>query len=150
MLAFSRIQKRICISIISMPINSALEKRIQIGAGYAQFFKYANDFFCILENTCMQCKILFFYHFLKLSPRSQMFIIIIFITITQQPEQDRWAENQPTAGLSSLNEYENEYENGMRRSRTELLCVILAMTHSFMYSHITPYTHLFYVVGSSH
>ena len=53
---------------------------------------------------------------LKLSPRSQMFIIIIFITITQQPEQDRWAENQPTAGLSSL----NEYENGMRRSRTEL------------------------------
>ena len=35
--------------------------------------------------------------------------------------QDRWAENQPTAGLSSLNEYENEYENGMRRSRTELL-----------------------------
>ena len=58
----------------------------------------------------------------ELSPRSQMFIIIIFITITQQPEQDRWAENQPTAGLSSLNEYEyeNEYENGMRRSRTEL------------------------------
>ena len=57
-----------------------------------------------------------------------MFIIIIIIfititiTITQQPEQDRWAENQPTAGLSSLNEYEyeNEYENGMRRSRTEL------------------------------
>ena len=47
-----------------------------------------------------------------------MFIIIIFITITQQPEQDRWAENQPTAGLSSLNEY--EYENGMRRSKTEL------------------------------
>ena len=42
-----------------------------------------------------------------------MFIIIIFITITQQPEQDRWAE---TAGLSSLNEYEyeNVYENGMR------------------------------------
>ena len=54
-----------------------------------------------------------------------MFIItiIIFIPITQQPEQDRWAENQSTAGLSSLNEdeYENEYENGMRRSRTELL-----------------------------
>ena len=46
--------------------------------------------------------------------RSQMFII--FITITQQPEQDRWAENQPTAGLSSL----NEYENGMRKSETEL------------------------------
>ena len=42
----------------------------------------------------------------------------IFITITQQPEQERWAENQPTAGLSSLNEY--EYENGMRRSKTEL------------------------------
>ena len=46
-----------------------------------------------------------------------MFIIIIFITITQQPEQDRWAENQPTAGLSSL----NEYENGMGKSETELL-----------------------------
>ena len=45
-------------------------------------------------------------------------MFIIFIPITQQPEQDRWAENQPTAGLSSLNEY--EYENGMRRSRTEL------------------------------
>ena len=53
-----------------------------------------------------------------------MFIItiIIFIPITQQPEQDRLAENQPTAGLSSLNEYdnENEYENGMRKSETEL------------------------------
>ena len=58
----------------------------------------------------------------ELSLRSKMFIIIIFITITQQPEQDRWAENQPTAGLSSLNEYgyENEYENGMRKSETEL------------------------------
>ena len=55
---------------------------------------------------------------MKLSPRSQMLIItiIIFIPITQQPEQDRWAENQPTAGLSSL----NEYENGMRKSETEL------------------------------
>ena len=54
-----------------------------------------------------------------------MFIItiIIFIPITQQPEQDRWAENQPTAGLSSLNEYENEYENGMRRSKTELKAI---------------------------
>ena len=54
-------------------------------------------------------------------------IIIIFIPITQQPEQDRWAENQPTAGLSSLNEYEyeNEYENGMRRSRTELKIIKL-------------------------
>ena len=52
-----------------------------------------------------------------------MFIItiIIFIPITQQPEQDRWAENQPTAGLNSLNEYENECENGMRRSETELV-----------------------------
>ena len=59
----------------------------------------------------------------KLSPRSQMFIItiIIFIPITQQPEQDRLAENQPTAGLSSLNEYDNENENGMRKSETELL-----------------------------
>ena len=47
-------------------------------------------------------------------------IIIIFIPITQQPEQDRWAENQPMAGLSSLNEYEYEYENGMRKSKTEL------------------------------
>ena len=47
-----------------------------------------------------------------------MFIItiIIFIPVTQQPEQDRLAENQPTAGLSSL----NEYENGMRKSETEL------------------------------
>ena len=56
-----------------------------------------------------------------------MFIIIIFIPITQQ--QDRWAENQPTAGLSSLNEYEyeyeNEYENGMRRSKTELVLLAL-------------------------
>ena len=51
-----------------------------------------------------------------------MFIItiIILILITQQPEQDRLAENQPTAGLSSLNEYENEYENGMKKSETEL------------------------------
>ena len=47
-----------------------------------------------------------------------MFIItiIIFIPITQQPVQDRLAENQPTAGLSSL----NEYENGMGKSETEL------------------------------
>ena len=54
-----------------------------------------------------------------LDPRqklSQMFIIIIIILITQQPEQDRLAENQLTAGLSSL----NEYENGMRKSETEL------------------------------
>ena len=44
-----------------------------------------------------------------LDPRqklSQMFIITIIILITQQPEQDRLAENQPTASLSSL--YENE------------------------------------------
>ena len=64
-----------------------------------------------------------------------MFIItiIIFILITQQPEQNRLAENQPTAGLSSLNEYENkyenEYDNRMRKSETELkegegLCAI--------------------------
>ena len=52
-----------------------------------------------------------------------MFIIII--TITQQPEQDSWAENQPTAGLSSLNEY--EYENGMRRSRTELTFISIGV-----------------------
>ena len=39
-----------------------------------------------------------------------MFIMAIIIPITQQPEQDRLAENQPTAGLSSLNAYENEYE----------------------------------------
>ena len=52
-----------------------------------------------------------------------MFIItiIIFIPITQQPEQDRLAENQPTAGLSNLNENDNKYENGMRKSETELL-----------------------------
>ena len=61
-----------------------------------------------------------------------MFIITIIIPITKQPEQDRWAENQSTAGLISLNEYENkyeneyeneyenDYENGMRRSETEL------------------------------
>ena len=47
--------------------------------------------------------------------------LIIFIPITKQPEQNRLAENQPTAGLSSLNEYENEYENGMRKSETELI-----------------------------
>ena len=54
----------------------------------------------------------------QLSPQSQMFIItiIIFIPITQQPVHDRLAENQPTAGLSSL----NEYENGMGKSKTEL------------------------------
>ena len=45
--------------------------------------------------------------------------IIIFIPITQQPEQDRLAENLPIAGLSSLNEYKNDYENGMRKSETE-------------------------------
>ena len=47
-----------------------------------------------------------------------MFIItiIIFIPITQQPVHDRLAENQPTAVLSSL----NEYENGMGKSETEL------------------------------
>ena len=53
-----------------------------------------------------------------------MFIItiIIFTPTTQQPEQDRLAENQPTAGLSGLNEYgyENEYENGMIKTKTEL------------------------------
>ena len=50
---------------------------------------------------------------LKLSPWSQMFIItiIIFIPITQQRELDRLSENQPTAGLSRLNEYSNEYKN---------------------------------------
>ena len=51
-----------------------------------------------------------------------MFIItiIILIPITQQPVQDRLAENQPTVGLSSLNEAEKEYENGMGKSETEL------------------------------
>ena len=46
----------------------------------------------------------------KLSLRSQMFIIpiIILILITQQPAQDRLAENRPLAELISLNEYENE------------------------------------------
>ena len=54
----------------------------------------------------------------QLSPRSQMFIItiIIFIPTTQQLEQERLAENQPLAGLSS----QNEYENGMRISETVL------------------------------
>ena len=44
--------------------------------------------------------------------------IIIFIPInqTQQPAHNRLAKNQPTAGLSSL----NEYENGMGKSETEL------------------------------
>ena len=72
----------------------------------------------------------------ELSPPSQMFIItiIIFIPITQQPEQDRWAENQPTAGLSSLNEYENEYENGMRRSKTELVLIqkVIISKHTYL------------------
>ena len=55
---------------------------------------------------------------LELSPRSQIFIIINinFIHITQQPKQDRLAENQPMAGLSNL----NEYENWMKKSETEL------------------------------
>ena len=83
-----------------------------IGSDNLSFKKeiYTNLLVQITKQTC-----------LELSPRSQMFIIIIFITITQQHEQDRWAENQPTAGLSNLNEYENEYENGMRRSETELM-----------------------------
>ena len=51
----------------------------------------------------------------SVSLRSQMFIIII--PITQQPVHDRLAENQPTAGLSSL----SEYESGMGKSETELL-----------------------------
>ena len=34
----------------------------------------------------------------------------VIILITQQPVHNRLAENQPTAGLSSLNEYENEFE----------------------------------------
>ena len=46
-----------------------------------------------------------------------MFIITIIILITQQSVQNRLTENQPTAGLSSL----NEYENGMGKSETELL-----------------------------
>ena len=46
-----------------------------------------------------------------------MFIIpiIIFIPITQQP----LAENQPMAGLISLDEFENDYEIGMGKSETE-------------------------------
>ena len=39
-----------------------------------------------------------------------------FDSITQQPAQYRLAENQPMAGLSIL----NEYENGMGKSETEL------------------------------
>ena len=45
-----------------------------------------------------------------------MTIIIVFIPTTQQPEQDRLAENQPTVVLSSL----DEYDKGMRKSETEL------------------------------
>ena len=40
-----------------------------------------------------------------------------FDSITQQPAQYRLAENQPMAGLSIL----NEYENGMRKLETELM-----------------------------
>ena len=54
-----------------------------------------------------------------------MFIIaiIIFIPITQP--QDRLAENQAMASLSSLNEF--EYENGMKKSETELQKPILSL-----------------------
>ena len=38
-----------------------------------------------------------------------------------QPQQDKLAKKQPTAGLSSLNGYESEYENGMKKSETELI-----------------------------
>ena len=41
----------------------------------------------------------------------------VIILITQQPVHNRLAENQPTAGLSSL----NKYENGMGKSKTELV-----------------------------
>ena len=52
-----------------------------------------------------------------LSLRSQIFIVtIIHSHNSKQPEQDRLAEDQPTAGLSSL----NQYENVMRKSETEL------------------------------
>ena len=46
-----------------------------------------------------------------------MFIItiIIFIPITQQPVHDRLAENQPTAGLSSLNEYGEIIAHGLMK-----------------------------------
>ena len=47
-------------------------------------------------------------------------MFIIFIPITQQPVHDRLAENQSMAGLSNLNEYENEYDNGMGESENEL------------------------------
>ena len=67
--------------------------------------------------------------------RSQMFIITIIIYIIQKPVHDRTAENQPTAGLSSLNEYvnENKYENGMGKSETELLTKLqqLYCVHKF-------------------
>ena len=58
--------------------------------------------------------------------------IIIFIPIAQQPAHNRLAENQQTAGLGSLNEYENknEYENGMGKSETELLPSISRNTPS--------------------
>ena len=41
--------------------------------------------------------------------------IIIFIPITQQPQQNRLTKTQPMAGLSSM----NKYENGMGKSETE-------------------------------
>ena len=40
----------------------------------------------------------------------------IFIPITQQSAHNRLAENQPTAGLGSL----NKYEKGLGKSETEL------------------------------
>ena len=54
-------------------------------------------------------------------------IIIIYIPITEQSVRNRLAENQPKAGLSSLNEHErmsNEYENGMEKFETELVFIL--------------------------
>ena len=65
-----------------------------------------------------------------------MFIIsiIIFIAITQQPVHDRLAENQPMAGLSSLNKNEYEYENGMGKSETELIYMYLSKNFHLQFS----------------
>ena len=43
----------------------------------------------------------------------------------------------PTAGLSSLNEYENKYENGMRKSETELQPVVDSWKLIFEYFRVS-------------
>ena len=78
------------VTLMAKPYTCTVEKNRQFNCALPLFQKFSR----ILKPGPKQCK-------LKLSPRSQMFIIaiILFIPITQQPEQDRWAENQPTAGF---------------------------------------------------